>query len=160
VSASAQYLNPSDAAKRLGTREGPAALRGARAYCSNPQRDRMAHLRSQRDGDRFLSPSPAAASPSASRLATVTRNELREGLELLLEKVSGGVVFELAGLVIELSRASANEDFRFVEREGIEEDHPMRRKSYCTRPPPSGPGEVDWIAIGLPAKGWFGRRDT
>jgi hypothetical protein len=53
----------------------------------------------------------------------VTRNELREGLELLLEKVSGGVVFELASLVIELSRASANEDFRFVEREGIEEDH-------------------------------------
>src|SRR5204863_8579667 len=36
----------------------------------------------------------------------------------------------------------------------------MRRKSYWTRPPPSGPGEADWIAIGLPAKGWFGRRET
>lgn len=66
---------------------------------------------------------PTLTSQSASRLATVTRNELREGLELLLEKVSGGAVFELSGLVVELSRASANEDFRSVEREGIEEDH-------------------------------------
>src|SRR5262245_54329140 len=71
----------------------------------------------------FYRRSPAAASPSASSLATVARDELREGFELLLEEVSGGVVFELARLVVKLSRASANEDFRFVEREGIEKDH-------------------------------------
>ena len=89
----------------------------------------------------------------------MTRNELREGLELLLEKVSGGVVFELAGLVVELAahppmKISGLLSVR-ASRKTI-----MRRKSYWTRPPPSGPGEADWIAIGFPAKGWFGRRDT
>ena len=35
-----------------------------------------------------------------------------------------------------------------------------RRRSYCTRAPPSGPGDADWSAIGLPANGWFGSRET
>src|SRR5262249_39309078 len=34
------------------------------------------------------------------------------------------------------------------------------RRSYCTRAPPTGPGEADCNATGLPAKGWFGSRDT
>src|SRR5262245_18731142 len=53
----------------------------------------------------------------------MARDELREGLELFLEEVSSAVVLEFARLVVKLGRASANEDFRFVEREGIEEDH-------------------------------------
>src|SRR5262249_44559507 len=34
------------------------------------------------------------------------------------------------------------------------------RRSYCTRAPPTGPGETDCSATGLPAKGWFASRDT
>ncbi len=34
------------------------------------------------------------------------------------------------------------------------------RRSYCTRAPPTGPGETDCSATGLPAKGWFCSRDT
>ena len=34
------------------------------------------------------------------------------------------------------------------------------RKSYCTRAPPTGPGEADCSATGLPANGWFCKRDT
>ena len=59
----------------------------------------------------------------------MARDELPEGLELLLEEVSGGSVFEFARLVVKLGRASSNEDFRFVKREGIEEDH-HPAKSY------------------------------
>src|SRR6516162_9970417 len=35
-----------------------------------------------------------------------------------------------------------------------------RRRSYCTRPPPNGPGEADCSATGLPANGWFCSRET
>src|SRR5215831_15210495 len=34
------------------------------------------------------------------------------------------------------------------------------RRSYCTRAPPTGPGETDCSATGLPANGWFASRDT
>src|SRR5215510_1648862 len=34
------------------------------------------------------------------------------------------------------------------------------RMSYCTRAPPTGPGDADCNATALPAKGWFGSRDT
>src|SRR5215469_3520945 len=34
------------------------------------------------------------------------------------------------------------------------------RRSYCTRAPPTSPGEADCRATGLPAKGWFGSRET
>src|SRR5262249_1179120 len=34
------------------------------------------------------------------------------------------------------------------------------RRSYCTRAPPTGPGETDCSATGLPAKGWVANRDT
>ena len=34
------------------------------------------------------------------------------------------------------------------------------RRSYCTRAPPTGPGEADCSATGLPAKGWFCNRET
>src|SRR5712691_4877540 len=34
------------------------------------------------------------------------------------------------------------------------------RMSYCTRAPPTGPGEADCSATALPANGWFCRRDT
>ena len=36
----------------------------------------------------------------------------------------------------------------------------MVRRWYCTRPPPSGPGDADWIATGFPPNGWSLMRDT
>ena len=33
----------------------------------------------------------------------------------------------------------------------------IRRRSYCTRPPPKGPDDTDWMAT---ANGWFCIRDT
>src|SRR5437868_2955682 len=35
-----------------------------------------------------------------------------------------------------------------------------RRRSYCTRAPPTGPGDADCNATGLPANGGFGGHDT
>src|SRR3954468_12968839 len=59
----------------------------------------------------------------ASRLPAVSLDELRECLKLLLDEVARGLVLDLAGLLVEFLGATANENFRLVERQRVEEHH-------------------------------------
>ena len=87
------------------------------------------------------------------------RDESRERGELLLEEAARGFVLDLAGLLVEPGGAVADEDLRLLSVKASRNVIALRR-SYCTRAPPTGPGEADCSATGLPAKGWLGSRDT
>src|SRR5262245_65669722 len=63
----------------------------------------------------------ALTKPRASGPAAVALDEGREGVELLLDQPARGLVLELAGLLVEPRRAAADENFRLVQREGVEE---------------------------------------
>jgi hypothetical protein len=110
-------------------------------------------------GSRVSLRSPGARELESSPLRRHARDEDRERGELLLDEVARGFVLDLAGLLVELGGAIADEDFRLVEREGSRNAIALRR-SYCTRAPPTGPGDADCSATGLPAKGWLGSRET
>src|SRR4051812_11870742 len=58
-----------------------------------------------------------------SGLAAKLPDEGGKGRQLLLDEIAGGLVFQLAGLFVKLRSAIADEDFRLVEREGIEKHH-------------------------------------
>jgi hypothetical protein len=89
----------------------------------------------------------------------VALDKLGEGLQLLGDELARGLVFECAGLVIQFCSAAADEDFRFVQGQGIQEHH-HAAQIVLDAAAAERAGEADWIAIGLPAKGWFDRRET
>src|SRR5262245_9384184 len=60
---------------------------------------------------------------SGSPLRGYPHDECRERSELLLDQAARGLVLYLAGRVVQLGRAIADEDFRLVEREGVEKHH-------------------------------------
>src|ERR1700691_5948335 len=67
--------------------------------------------------------SPALSFFVFSALGAVRGDELGERGELLLDEAHGLLVLDLTGLVVDALRAVADEDFRLVQRERIEEHH-------------------------------------
>src|SRR4051812_18613786 len=67
---------------------------------------RLAALAPQGDGENLFLPE--------------SLDELPKALQLLLDEIARGLVFDLAGLVVELGREIADEDFWLVERERVQ----------------------------------------
>ena len=67
------------------------------------------------------------------------RDEFREGRKLLLDEIACDVVPDLAGCLVELGSAIADENLGLVEREGIEEHH-SPTQIVLNAPSTKGPG--------------------
>src|SRR5262245_2923163 len=77
---------------------------------------------------------PAMTTEWLSALRSVALDERRERLELLLEQAARGLVLELAGLLVEARGAAADEDFRLVQRERVEEAQHLAQVVLNARP--------------------------
>src|SRR5262245_51179846 len=80
----------------------------------------------------------------ASRFPAVTLDEFCECLELLLDQVARGLVLYLAGLLIDLLAATADENFRLVESECVEKHHyPPQVVLHAAAPERPGRGRLE-----------------
>src|SRR5712672_2772389 len=94
-----------------------------------------------------------------SALGSQMRDEFHESRQLLLDEVARGFILQLAGLLVDLRSAAADENLRLVEHEGVQKHHRLAQIVLHPRTA-HRTGRCRLSAIGLPAKGWLGSRET